>query len=246
MTRVEISDLNMTAKEFITNFDILLFDMGKTFMFRGDRFDEEQEYEKTYISFGGKKLSNKILHEIIYYIYGKLLIRSRDEKFQDDMMTVEELIENDEYFKDITNEDKILIEKVFAYHECGVVPISCKETLGNLSNSHKLGLISNVWCKSEYFKKQLKKDEVFDLFEITIFSSDHKSVKPSKKIFNKAIEHFGTLPHKMVYIGDNYKRDVIGSKNAGMKSILVNNSDSSKISGNIKPDYIIHKIEELV
>ena len=118
---------------------------------------------------------------MIYYIYGELLTRSRDEKFQDDMMTVEELIESDGYFKELSIDDKIIIERVFAYHECGEVPKSCKLTLEKLSKSHKLGLISNVWCKSEYFMDQLKIDGVFDLFEITIFSSDHMSVKPSKK-----------------------------------------------------------------
>ena len=220
--------------------------MGKTIMFDGDRFDNEQDYEATYKSFGGKILTNKILHEVIYYIYGTLLTRCRDEKYFDDMITVEQLIESDEYFNAYSAEDKILIEKTFAYHECGVVPESCKNTLVKLSQSHKLGLISNVWCKSEYFKDQLKKDGVFELFDIVIFSSDHKTVKPSKKIFNVAIEHFGILPDKIVYIGDNYKRDVIGSKNAGMKSILVNNSESSKITGEIQPDCIINKIEELV
>jgi len=239
-------DAKMTAKEYINDLDIILFDMGKTFMFEGDRFDKEQDYEKTYRSFGGNNFTNKILHEIIYYIYGTLLARSRDEKFQDDMMTVEELVLSDEYFKGITTEDKILLERVFAYHECGNVPETCKVTLKALAKTYKIGLISNVWCKSEYFKEQLKKDGVFDLFDIIIFSSDHKSVKPSKKLFSIAIEHFGIIPDKIVYIGDNYKRDVVGSKNAGMKAILVNNSESSRITGDIKPDCIINKIEELV
>ena len=44
----------MTAKEFIKDFDILLFDMSKTIMFEGDRFDKEQDYEKSYKLFGGK------------------------------------------------------------------------------------------------------------------------------------------------------------------------------------------------
>ncbi len=236
----------MIAKDLIKDFDILLFDMGKTFMFDGDIFNNGQDYEATYRSFGGKKLTNTILHEVIYYIYGTLLTRSRDEKFIDDMITVEELIESDEYFNAYSAEDKILLERTFAAHECGVVPESCKNTLMELSRFHKLGVISNVWCKSEYFKKQLKKDGVFNLFDIIIFSSDYRSVKPSKNIFKIAIEHFRETPDKIVYIGDNYKRDVIGSKNAGMKSILVNNSESSKITGEVKPDSIITKIEELV
>lgn len=236
----------MIAKDYIENFGILLFDMGNTFMFGGDVFDNGQDYEATYRSLGGKSLTNKTLHELFYYIYGTLLNRSRDEKFIDDMLTVEQLIESDQYFSTYSDEEKILLEKTFAAHECGVVPESCRRTLEDLSKTHKLGLISNVWCKSVYFKEQLKYDGVYDLFDICIYSSDYKSVKPSKKLFNIATEHFGLLPDKMVYIGDNYKRDVVGSKNAGMKSILVNNSESSKITGDIIPDCIITKIEELV
>lgn len=236
----------MIAKDYIENFGILLFDMGNTFMFGGDVFDNGQDYEATYGSLGGKSLTNKTLHELFYYIYGTLLNRSRDEKFIDDMLTVEQLIESDQYFSTYSDEEKILLEKTFAAHECGVVPESCRRALEDLSKTHKLGLISNVWCNSEYFREQLKNDGVYDLFDICIYSSDYKSVKPSKKLFNIATEHFGILPDKMVYIGDNYKRDVVGSKNAGMKSILVNNSESSKITGDIIPDCIITKIEELV
>lgn len=236
----------MIAKDFIRDFGILLFDMGNTFMFGGDAFSKDQDYEATYRTLGGNNLTNKNLHEIFYYIYGTLLKRSRNEKFIDDMLTVEQLIESDEFFSSYYAEDKILLEKTFAVHECGVVSGSNRKTLLELSKSHKLGVISNVWCKSEYFREQLKKDEVYDLFDIVIFSSDQRSVKPSKNIFNIAIQHFGETPEKLVYIGDNYKRDIVGSRNAGMKSILVNNSESSKVTGNIKPDCIINMIEELV
>ena len=231
--------------EYLNNFDVLLFDMGKTIMFECDRFNEHQDYEESYRKLGGKNLDNQSLHKIIYYIYGTLLERSRNNKFYDNMITVDELIETDSYFSAFSDEDKSLIERVFAYHECGIIPVSIQTTLKKLSNTHKLGLISNVWCKSHYFVEQLKTDNIYDLFDIVIYSSDYNTVKPSQKIFNIAINHFKLSAERMIYIGDNYKRDVVGSKNAGMKSILVKNSESGIISGEIQPDWIISSVEQL-
>ncbi|MCI0450192.1 MAG: HAD family hydrolase [Chlorobi bacterium] len=236
----------MTAKEFIKDFEVLIFDMGKTIMFGGDRFDKEQNYEASYKKYGGKTLTNKELHEIIYYIYGTLLARSRTQEYLDNMITVKQFIESDSYFVKYSKDDKVILEKVFAHHECGVVPQECKDTLKELSEYYKLGLISNVWCESIYFKNKLKDEEIYDLFEIAVFSADYNIAKPSQKLFQMAIDHFNKPSHEIVYIGDNYKRDVVGSKNAGMKSILVQNSESSNITGQVKPDYIINSITELI
>jgi HAD superfamily hydrolase (TIGR01549 family) len=236
----------MDILDFIKNYEILIFDMGRTFMFEGDRFDDNQDYEKTYRSFGGKPLTNKKLHEIIYKIYGDLLIRSRNPDLQESMITVREYISISESFDKYPEKEKDLIAETFAHHECGVIPKECIETLQILSGSHRLGLISNVWCESHYYRKILEESGVHKLFECMVFSSDHSCVKPSKKIFNLAIDHFGKPPDEMVYTGDNYKRDVVGSKNAGMRSILVKNSDSSTIKGSIKPDIEISHICELL
>lgn len=236
----------MKPSEYIRQYEVLFFDMSKTFMFGNDKFSSEQDYEAVYKSFGGRNLNNEELHEIIYYTYGKLLKRSRDKEQFDDMLNVDEFIESDDYFIKYSTADKVLIERLFANQECGTVPESCKETLQQLSKTHKLCVISNVWCKSSYFTQQLKKDGVFELFELIVYSSDHATVKPSPKIFNIAIEHFGLPKNKIVHIGDNYKRDVVGAKNAGLSSILVNNSESSKITVDIMPDLIITEIEELI
>lgn len=236
----------MTAKEFIKDFEVLVFDMGRTFMFNSDRFDNGQDYLTSYRLHGGKTLTNKDLHEVINYIYGTLLERSRTPEYIDNMITVKQFIEGDNYFKNHNPEDKVILEKIFARHECGEIPVEHKNVLIELSKSYKLGLISNVWCESFYFKDKLKEEGVYDLFGIAIFSSDYNIAKPSEKLFNMAVDHFNKPASQMVYIGDNYKRDVIGAKSVGMKSILVQNSESSKITGELKPDYIISSITELI
>lgn len=93
--------------EYLNNFDVLLFDMGKTIMFESDRFNEHQDYEASYRKFGGGNLNNQTLHEIMYYIYGTLLNRSREKEYYDNMITVDELIKTDSYFSAFSDEDNL-------------------------------------------------------------------------------------------------------------------------------------------
>lgn len=236
----------MTVKDYITQFDVLLIDMDKTFMFGGNRCGDEQYYEQTYRSFGGKKFNNSGLHEFFNFSYVKLLEKSRNPDFFDAFPTVREFLDSDNYFKEFSSDEKDLIEKTFAAHECGEVPDKCRYVLKELSKSHKLGLISNVWCDSFYFVNRLKDEGVYDLFDVHIFSSDHGAIKPSSKLFQIAIDHFVKTPNELVYIGDNYKRDVIGAKNAGINFVLIQNSPTGEITGDIKPGFIIGGIEELI
>ncbi len=218
--------------------------MGKTFMFGGDRFGASQDYLETYHSFGGCRLTSDEIHELLNHIYGTLLIVSREPDYFDNFPTVREFMDIDDRFIIYDSYEKDLLEQVFAYHECGSVPDECKDVLLKLSMSHRLGLISNVWCNSLYFTNKLKSENVHDIFEHAIFSSDHRSVKPSLKLFNMAAANFGANPSDILFIGDNYKRDVIGSMNAGMKSIWVNKND--EMCNGIKPDFEIKHIRELV
>jgi len=240
-----VKDLKRAA-DYVKDFEILIFDMGKTFMYGGDRFDESQDYEASYRWLGGERLDNKTLHYLFHYIYDSFLAITRNPLYYDNVPTIRDFLEADSKFINYDSNEKDLLERVFAHHECGSVPGECREILLKLSNTHRLGIISNVWCYSKYFTGRLKTNKVYDLFDIVLFSSDYGSVKPSPKLFNKAAEHFGKIPCEIVYIGDNYKRDIIGSKNAGMKSILVRNGANDKVTGDVKPDFEIEHIRELI
>lgn len=236
----------MEAREYIDQFDILLFDMGNTFMFGGDRFGPGQDYEKTYQSFGGRKFNNDELHRIFKLTYGSMLEMSRDPSRYDSFMPVRQYLDVSSEFRHLSGREKDLIEQTFAYHECGRVPSEHKTVLHMLSKSHLLGVVSNIWCSSNYFNEMLAEEGVHKLFKVILYSSDHGSVKPSSVLFKKAAELFSEKPSKIVHIGDSYKRDVLGAKKAGMKSILVNNNKNAAVDGRIKPNMVITGLEELV
>jgi HAD superfamily hydrolase (TIGR01549 family) len=234
----------MSAKESITNYHVLVFDMANTFMFGGDKFNDSENYESVYRSFGGLKFNNSELTSLIIYIYNTLLTRYRDPEYYDKFVHVRDFLDDDTKFNNLSSNEKDIIEKVFAHFECGTVPEESRNILTELAKTHRLGLISNVWCYSRYYKDELRRSGVYDLFEIVLFSSDHGSIKPSPKLFNMAIKHFGVNPAEMIFIGDNYKRDVIGSINAGMKSVWVNLE--GLLADGVKADVEIKHIRELI
>ena len=58
---------------FIDRFDVLLLDMGNTFMFDVDRFDSEDDLYTTYLNFGGSAVGGSELHQILSDVFQGLI-----------------------------------------------------------------------------------------------------------------------------------------------------------------------------
>jgi FMN phosphatase YigB (HAD superfamily) len=232
--------------QFLQVFDTLLFDMGDTFMFGCDRFSPTEDHLSVYRSLGGTKLSQKELSEAITHIEESLLKVARDERRYGSFPRLNDFIESDGYFKDFTGQEKYLIEELFSRQECGEIPESSIAVLKKLAVDFKLGLISNVWADKNVFVEKLKESDLYGFFDPLIFSSDYGSIKPAPYLFETAADRAGISCRRLVYIGNSYKRDIIGAKAVGMNAILIENGPASIITGKPKPDFIIESIEELI
>jgi FMN phosphatase YigB (HAD superfamily) len=234
------------VREFLKSFDVLVFDMGDTFMFDCDHFSDNEDFQATYRSLGGKNLTQDELTKSIRHIYNSFIKIGRDEDRYHSFPTMSDFLSTDAYFKDLGTQDREVIKEVFAVHECGEIPESSKRVLNHLSKSHRLGLISNIWSDSDIFRTKLIDAGVHDLFSTLIFSSEYGAIKPATKLFERAANHFELPYQELVYIGNNYKRDIVGAQSTGMRAILVDNGPVSDITGEMKPDYVISSIEELI
>ena len=78
--------------------------------------------------------------------------------------------------------------------------------ISNISTPYK-NYVKEVLCMEKYFNK-------------TFFSCDHGMRKPDVNFFNLIIDEIGCDKNDIIMIGDSYKSDIIGAKNAGIKSIL--------------------------
>ncbi|MFA5308841.1 MAG: HAD family hydrolase [Dehalococcoidales bacterium] len=85
-----------------------------------------------------------------------------------------------------------------------------------------LGLISNI---ERDMTATLDRLGLAARLDIVVTSQDTGFTKPHREIFDFAIAKAGVPPAATVYIGDQYNVDVIGSRAAGMKALLLDRDD---------------------
>ena len=85
-----------------------------------------------------------------------------------------------------------------------------------------LGLISNVEQDMNDTLARLKLDSWLDLI---VTSQDAGAGKPQPQIFREALRQAGVQPEEALYVGDQYRVDVLGARGAGIRGILIDRSD---------------------
>jgi HAD superfamily hydrolase (TIGR01662 family) len=236
----------MTPKRFIDNFAVLLLDMGNTFMFEGDRFGPNEDYFGTYRNLGGCRLSADSVLDVI----GKLF---------DHMLAAYEAPENYETFgaaghylrtmpvsASLPTSELMLLERVVAEHEIGRIPPSHVDALKELRRSHRLGVISNVFSEPEVFEREFARVGISDLFDVVVWSSAHGCIKPSPRLFRMALKQMNVDAGRAVYVGDSWKRDVVGAQAVGIKTVWIVNRDWPIPANGPHPDLIISDLRELL
>jgi len=235
----------MTVKRFIDRYDALLLDVGRTFMFDVDRFSEKDGVPQTYHKMGGTKFIDGQVFEICSAVFNKMCEDSLIESMQDKFPSLSYYFEAIGSNFDLDEGDIALLEKVFAEHEIGTVPEPYVQLLKKMHKTHRLGIISDIWCGSEIFFRYFDNLGIMNLFEHIVFSSDIGAVKPSQVIFQDMINRFDISPSKMVYVGDSIDRDVAGAKKAGLSAVWIKSGEIRPEASQYEPDLVINDLREL-
>lgn len=207
---------------FINKFDVLLLDVGHTFMFGGYRFFYTEDFAATYRSLGGNFLTSELVNQIIFTASRRIKADGKNPAYYECLPSVHSYLQNHGEAKYLPASELNLLKQVFASHEIGVISQKHIEVLHQLRKTHRLGIISNIWSKKDIFIKEFDKVGIRDLFDVIVFSSDYGWIKPSTKLFNQAINFFDLEREKIVYIGDRIMRDVAGAKKAGLSTVWIN------------------------
>ena len=165
---------------FIDKFEVLLLDMGLTFMFNSDRFSDLENYGATYRKIGGALLNDGKVNEIISRLFARLMSDYQNPDFYDYYPSVLSCLMAMPQTRDLPEEEISLLERVFEIHEVGNIPATQAEALHQLRETHQLGLVSNIWSRSEIFLQEFEKVGIKHLFDIIVFSSDYGCIKPSR------------------------------------------------------------------
>lgn len=94
---------------------------------------------------------------------------------------------------------------------------------------YKLGIVSDGTLDEQIYT--LSKMGIIDFFDTIIISEAIGVSKPDQRIFEAAIKDLAIEPENIFYIGDDFKKDVIGGKKCGLKTIWVTETVRREISG---------------
>ena len=207
---------------FVDRFRVILLDMMGTFMFDGDRFSANEDYARTYRRLGGHRLADIEVQSVIREVFDRMLRDYQDPARRENFASVGHYLEALLSEANLPCGEVGLLDRVFTMHEAGVIPETHAETIRRLHETHRLGVVSNVWGRSDLCLEEFRRAGVAGLFEATVFSSDYGINKPSPLLYRKAIDHFGVDISSVVFVGDDPVYDIAGAKAVGLATVWIN------------------------
>lgn len=217
----QVRDSMTAPQRFVDQFDVILLDLMDTLMFDGNRFSDEQAYAPTYRRLGGTYHSDREVQWVIQQVYDTMNEHYADpayrENFRPAIAYLTEALES----LGLPQTDAARLHTVFAHHELGHVPDSHCHALRQLAKTHRLGLVSNLWSDKALVIRAFRQCHIHHLFETMVFSSDHSIIKPSPKLFQKALDQFNCPPHRVLFVGDSPEYDMAGAEALGLGTLLV-------------------------
>ncbi len=190
-------------------------------MFGHDRFGEDQDYFKTYQTLGGQDLDKKKVHQIVAAGTEIILRKYDDAAWQDKFPGVRDTLRQLPCAIGMLALEIDLITNVIACHEIGTVSKPYQQLLKQLSSTHQLGVVSNIWAEKKRWLDLFEEYQILDLFEVLIFSSDGPHIKPSMLLFEQAIDRLDVNSQRILFVGDDPKRDIKPALDLGMATLLV-------------------------
>lgn len=97
--------------------------------------------------------------------------------------------------------------------------------LKKLHGKYKLGLVSNLSI-SESASEILDKFGLSGFFDVILISGAINKRKPSREIFERALEALCVKADRALFVGDTPRLDIEGPKSVGLKAVLIKRENS--------------------
>jgi putative hydrolase of the HAD superfamily len=110
----------------------------------------------------------------------------------------------------------------------------------------RIGVLSNTMWPRTRHEQFFVRDGIHELIDGAVYTSEIDWTKPHPEAFRAAMAAIGVSdPAGCVFVGDRPYDDVYGAKQAGMRAVLIANSDVPAFA-DAEPDAVITRLEELV
>jgi putative hydrolase of the HAD superfamily len=109
----------------------------------------------------------------------------------------------------------------------------------------RVGVLSNTMWPRSVHQQFFVRDGIDELIDGAVYSSEIDWTKPHPEAFLAAMAAVGADdPSACVFVGDRPYDDVYGAKQAGLRAVLVANSDVPAFAG-AEPDAVISRLADL-
>ena len=143
--------------------------------------------------------------------------------------------------------DPVLAQKIYQTNLAGEYDYlpEGKELMESLCNDGRYRLYMVTNGIPEVQKPRIERSGVGEYFHGIFISEEIGYQKPDKRFFDKCFEKIqGFTKEEAIIVGDSLSSDILGGINAGIRTCHFNPSD--KPYGDIKPDYKIKNLSELI
>ena len=106
-----------------------------------------------------------------------------------------------------------------------------KPVLARLSENYPLGIISDSALTPGTFVRQLmERDDILQFFTAFTFSDETEHTKPEVVQYYSTLKVLNAAPTEGLHIGDIFRTDIVGAKNAGMKAIRFTGFNKAEVN----------------
>ena len=236
-------------------FDVILFDLGSTLIYFNGDFDEilTEGYAACYaaLNVAGVKLEREAFLARLQAQMDAYR-RERDTEFIEyTTHNILRLTLAEFGYPDVPeNLTRPAVDSIYQLtQQYWIVEDDAQATLQELhTEGYHLGLISNAADERDVHFL-VDQAGLRPYFDVILVSADLGIRKPNPRIFQQALQHWGTPPQRAAMVGDTLGADILGAKNAGLFSIWITRRAGSP--GNhahldtIHPDARIATLQDL-
>jgi putative hydrolase of the HAD superfamily len=107
----------------------------------------------------------------------------------------------------------------------------------------RFAVVSNIRSEKSPWHRAFEAAGIDKLFEVFIWSSDGRAIKPAPEVFESAVAAIGAPRERIVFVGDDPKRDIEGAKGVGLAAIWID--DGGRQPPDVEPDLVVGSLIEL-
>lgn len=189
----------------------IIFDLDNTLIDRQKAFKEMLE-RKFHILFDDEELIQKMINDILKWDNNGTVERINVFKKWAEVYHITK-ITPEQLDKEWSNESGSV---AFLFDDV-------RDTLKELKKKYKIAVLTNGNASSQ--RRKLNTINIYDLLDYSLVSSEYGVRKPDKKIFEYTAKQLDLKTEECSYVGDNYKIDILGSRNAGMLPVFISRNN---------------------